>query len=88
MPDQLIHLAYFAGQSLDRIMQLKERTGNKDMFDVMKKQKHHKLKKLKAANKESKRAADLFLYLNKSLAHGNKGESELYPVTGITYISN
>ena len=54
------------------------------MFDVMKKQKHHKLKKLKAANKESKRAADLFSYLNKSLAHGNKGESQLDPVTGIT----
>ena len=65
-------------------MQLKERTGNKDIFDVMKKQKHHKLKKLKAANKESKRAADLFSYLNKSLAHGNKGESEHDPVTGIT----
>lgn len=54
-------------------MQLKEKTGNRDMFDVMKKHKHHKLKKMKAGTKKQSRQADLFTYLNKSLAHGNRG---------------
>ena len=61
-----------AGRSLDKIMQLKERTGNRDMFDVMKKHKKHH--KLGGPAQRPKKSADMFEYLNKSLSHGKKGE--------------
>ena len=58
------------GKSLDKIMQLKERTGNRDMFDVMKKK--HKLSA--PAQKRPKKTANMFEYLNKSLGHGKKSK--------------
>ncbi|KAF6028292.1 ZGPAT [Bugula neritina] len=63
------------GKSLDRIMELKRRTGNKDMFDVLKKKEKHKLK---AASGSRAKSADLFTYLNKSLGHGRKVDMTSY----------
>ncbi|XP_067948766.1 zinc finger CCCH-type with G patch domain-containing protein-like isoform X2 [Watersipora subatra] len=55
------------GKSLDRIMELKERTGNRNMFNVLKK-KRDKLKTVSRPKKEG----SMFEYLNKSLGHGKK----------------
>ncbi|KAL4218838.1 hypothetical protein ACF0H5_021426 [Mactra antiquata] len=68
------------GKSLDKIMALKERTGQRDMFDVMKKQektsKKHGEKLKQHCNKPTNKS-DVFDFINKKL-HGKKGKlSEL-----------
>ena len=64
-----------SGKSLDRIMKLKEIAGERDMFDVLKKQekkmKKENEKRIKAFNKPAK--ANVFDFINKKLG-GKKGK--------------
>lgn len=61
------------GKSLDQIMELKQRAGNSDLFDVMKKEKRRKYK-LKSGKKKATKNCDTFSYLNKSLGYGHKSK--------------
>ena len=66
----------FSGKSLDKIMELKERAGDRDLYDVMKKQKRKQQKvDDKAAvgyDKEVKKV-NVFEFINKKLGN-KKGE--------------
>ncbi|XP_052092746.1 zinc finger CCCH-type with G patch domain-containing protein-like [Mytilus californianus] len=69
------------GQSLDRIMELKELAGDQDLFDVLKKQQKGKNKskvpKQKTVSKQN--PTDVFEFINKKLS-GKKGDiKELIP---------
>lgn len=55
-------------------MQLKEQTGNAEMFDVLKKKKRQKQKRSSTARRP--KSSDTFSYLNQSLGHGHKGGCE------------
>ena len=71
----------FAGKSLDTIMELKERAGDQDLFDVLKK-KRKKQKKLeqKVANAEKKvKPPNVFEFLNKKI-HADKHKGNLKDV--------
>jgi hypothetical protein len=65
-----------AGKSLDHIMTLKEASGDKDLYDVLKQQKRKQKKKMEKEMKEYKKAkrreVNVFDFINKSL-RGNKG---------------
>lgn len=68
------------GKSLDKIMALKQIAGNRDMFDVMKKEEKKKKKHAEKLEKQYHKAKELpnvFDFINKKL-HGKKGKlSEL-----------
>ena len=61
----------FTGKSLDRIMALKARAGNRDLYDVMNKEKKNRDTETGSTKKSSK---NVFDFINKKLGR-KKGES-------------
>ena len=67
------------GKSLDKIMELKEQAGDKDLYDVMKKKQKHQRKSEKSMAKQhtvkkSSGKINVFDFINKKLK-GKKGEN-------------
>ena len=62
-------LVVVAGKSLDKIMELKELAGNRDLYDVMKKQKRKqkKIDENAAKQYEQKKKINVFEFINKKL---------------------
>ena len=65
------------GKSLDKIMELKERAGDKDLYDVMKKRRKHQCKAEKSMAKQyvakkSSEQINVFDFINRKLK-GKKG---------------
>ena len=68
---------YVTGKSLDQIMELKERAGDKDLYDVMKKKRKRQYKAEKSMAKQyvakkSSEQTNVFDFINKKLK-GKKG---------------
>ena len=66
--EQLFVLCWFAGKSLDKIMELKEIAGDRDLYDVMKKQKKkHKTGAKTSKGKDRPKCGSVFDFINKKL---------------------
>ena len=69
---------YSIGKSLDEIMKLKERAGNKDLYDVLKKMERRKKFQINSSGQDGqarvpREKAHVFDFINKKLG-GKKGE--------------
>ena len=69
------------GKSLDKIMELKEKAGNQDLFDVLKKEKRRQRKLQAKKTSQNKKTpqdkTDVFGFINKKL-HGKRGRTCLF----------
>ena len=63
-----VSIVFCAGKSLDKIMELKERAGNQDLYDVMKKRKRKR--KTQPANTQQpakRKPKSVFDFINRKL---------------------